>query len=175
MRNVFCPICPHCPCCLVLPSPSEASPATQVGVGFPRAILAPWVAQPLRGSGRSPNHKGGEIMEYECPQCSGTGRALLFFGCQHCEGRGTLVGKPLPVDEVRQRFAAAMTLAAKRASANPTSAAAQASPLEVAGSANGVRRERRSGRDRRVRQSDYRGIDRRTLPERRAQWRVSQP
>lgn len=114
-------------------------------------------------------------MEYECPHCSGTGRAFLFFECQHCEGRGTLAGKPLPVDEVRQRFAEAMTLAAKRVSANPTSAAAQASPLEVVGSAKGVRRERRSGRERRVRQSDYRGIDRRVLPERRTQWRVSQP
>ncbi len=146
-----------------------------MAAGFPRAILAPWVAQPLRGSGRSPNHKGGEIMEYECPHCSGTGRAFLFFECQHCEGRGTLVGKPLPVDEVRQRFAAAMTLAAKQASANHTSAAAQTSPLEVAGSANGVRRERRSGMDRRVRQSGYRGIERRMLPERRVRWRVSQP
>jgi hypothetical protein len=114
------------------------------------------------------------MTEHECPHCCGTGRAFLFFECQQCEGRGTLQGKPLPMDEVRQRFAEAMSLSSRRAGV-ASSAVAVHAPATPNGRPT-IRRERRSGRERRVRQVPYRGIDRRVLPDRRAsQRRASQP
>jgi hypothetical protein len=118
------------------------------------------------------------MTEHECPHCCGTGRAFLFFECHQCEGRGTLEGKPLPMDEIRQRFAEAMSLSSRRASAAAPAAAAHA--LASSGTATkgrpAIRQERRSGRDRRVRRVPYRGVDRRVLSDRRAgQRRMSQP